>query len=103
MIIRVACTDVSGVYCIINKTTGRRYVGMSSQIHRRWSDHRQDLSQGSHVNKALQAEWFEFGPEVFNFVILELVQGGFPELRRRERLWMNRLDVWNGHGYNKAK
>ncbi len=56
-----------GVYTITNVLTGRRYVGSSGNMLKRWQTHRNDLDKGVHANMALQQAWsadrihFRFG------------------------------------------
>ncbi|MBZ0217345.1 MAG: GIY-YIG nuclease family protein [Fimbriimonadaceae bacterium] len=60
-----------GIYAIVNKTNGDRYVGQSVRIEQRWSEHRKDLRANKGSSPALQEAWNYFGEENFEFVILE--------------------------------
>ena len=64
----------SGVYGIEDKETGRWYVGWSSDIERRWYQHRHALKRGKHHSTLLQETYDERGLDNFNFVILELLE-----------------------------
>lgn len=57
----------SGVYSITNTTTGRRYIGKSSNITVRLSLHRSQLRAGKHYCTTLQADWTSFGEAAFQF------------------------------------
>lgn len=65
---------ISGIYKIINKVNGKYYVGSSSQLnvqYGRWYKHKRDLTKGVHINSHLQFAWNKYGPDAFDFVIVE--------------------------------
>jgi group I intron endonuclease len=64
----------SGIYKITNKTNGKFYIGSSLDIHRRWRQHRRDLTKNIHINPKLQHAWNKYGSENFSFEILELTE-----------------------------
>ncbi len=35
---------VCGIYCIENKVNGKKYVGQSIDIYKRWKQHRNELN-----------------------------------------------------------
>lgn len=45
---------IQGVYKIMNITTGKTYIGRSTNIHRRFQDHRRKLIKGTHSCQGLQ-------------------------------------------------
>lgn len=56
-----------GVYEVVNRLTGDRYIGSTARsFAKRFSGHRTALRYGRGV-KALQAQWDEYGPDVFDF------------------------------------
>jgi group I intron endonuclease len=59
-----------GVYEIINRVNGHRYIGSSCDIPRRWKDHQQKLNKGTHCNIHLQRAWIKYGKESFEFHVL---------------------------------
>lgn len=59
------------IYKIINKIDGKYYVGSSIEIKRRWRNHRNCLRSNKHHNNYLQNAWNKYGPETFDFVIVE--------------------------------
>lgn len=61
-----------GIYCIENIQDKRKYIGMSSDIKRRWDDHKTRLNHNTHVNQYLQAAWVKYGENNFSFYIIEL-------------------------------
>jgi group I intron endonuclease len=75
----------SGVYAIVNLTTGRRYVGSSVDVFARWKTHYSTLRKGTHHTRALQGDWDSFGPQQFSFVILETVRETHERLACEQR------------------
>jgi len=62
-----------GIYAITNKVTGRRYIGRSIDIGRRWQAHLLGLSRGRHYNIHLQRAWLRYGDQAFVFSVIETV------------------------------
>lgn len=60
-----------GVYCILNVESGKKYVGSSLHIRKRWSQHIVDLKAGRHSNARLQNSWNKHGADAFVFYIIE--------------------------------
>lgn len=61
-----------GIYAIVHKETGKRYVGSSDNIRRRLRKHKRDLERGVHDNSYLQKAWNKYGPNEFRAEIIEL-------------------------------
>lgn len=61
-----------GIYCIENAINHKKYIGMSRNIKRRWSEHRHELRNHIHVNPYLQCAWDKYLEENFKFYIIEL-------------------------------
>ncbi|MEY8800156.1 GIY-YIG nuclease family protein [Leisingera sp. XS_AS12] len=61
----------TGIYAIVNRTTGDRYVGQSVNIEKRWAEHRRALTSGRASSPALQEAWNSYGEATFDFRILE--------------------------------
>lgn len=91
---------ISGIYAIQNMKNGNAYVGSSSDIKKRWSDHRRELIKGKHINKHLQSAWNKHSSDSFVWVILESVSDP-SDLIAREQYWADELGAF-GHGYNHA-
>lgn len=63
----------AGIYAITHIGSGRRYIGSSNCIVRRWYGHRRDLKRGNHRNTLLQRWWNKDGASEFRFEVLEVV------------------------------
>jgi group I intron endonuclease len=62
----------AGIYCIENKINGKKYVGQSINIERRFYLHRRDLNKiHKDSNDFLQNAWNKYGEKNFEFYILE--------------------------------
>ena len=61
-----------GVYAIVHVLSGRRYLGQTNSLERRWEQHREALTAGSHHNPRLQTVWESDGELAFEFVELEV-------------------------------
>jgi group I intron endonuclease len=87
---------VSGIYCAIERKTGKCYVGSSVNIHRRYRDHIYAAKRGSRncFHKALT----NLGFEAFDFEILERCEKD--KLLDRERLYIALLNSASIHGFN---
>ena len=92
----------TGVYAIVNKKNGKRYVGSAARsLTQRWVEHRSRLNTGIHANKHLLSSWCKYGSAMFDYVILERC---LPHLcLEREQYW---IDFYRSYiprfGYNKA-
>ena len=58
-----------GVYFILHKTSDTFYVGSSSNIEKRFSQHLRKLRANNHHCKHLQNAWNKYGESFFEFVI----------------------------------
>ena len=63
-------SKVCGVYSITNTKNGKKYIGSSVNILRRWKLHRWRLDRGEHHSAHLQNSWKKNGPEAFRFDVL---------------------------------
>ena len=57
----------SGIYAIVNSTTGDCYVGSAVVLHKRRNSHFHALRKGKHDSIYLQRAWAKYGPESFYF------------------------------------
>lgn len=59
-----------GVYQIKNIRTSNVYIGSSSNIARRWLQHKSSLNLNKHENQYLQNAWNKYGKNAFEFSVL---------------------------------
>lgn len=91
----------SGIYVIINSSTGKIYVGSATNISKRWSRHRKDLRDKKHRNLHLQLAWIKYTEDDFTFRVLEFCDK--ENLDVREQHWIDWYDASNSKvGYNLA-
>lgn len=76
-----------GIYQIKNTKTGECYVGSSLRIYDRLKAHMVNLLKGTHINMYLLQSWKQYGPESFDFSILEIVTDD-KVLSEREIFWI---------------
>lgn len=89
----------SGIYCIENIQTNKKYIGQSVSIEDRWSKHMSELNNGLHHNDYLQKAWNKYGKESFKFTVLEYCD--INKLNDRERYYIEYYDSMNrDKGYN---
>jgi group I intron endonuclease len=70
---------MQGVYEIVNKNNGKRYIGSSVDIDLRFKGHLRDLRKGKHVNIKLQRAYDKHGEDCF-------IQNMIEECLERENL-----------------
>lgn len=88
-----------GIYCIENKTTGRKYYGSSINIEKRLDSHKKHLLQETHHNILLQRAVVKYGLDDFTFVIVEETSyNNRPELLLHEQTYLDK----NVGGFNMA-
>lgn len=89
----------TGIYKIVNKHTGRVYVGQAEYFIVRWAQHVQDLVKNKHHNSELQADFRIYGLQGFEFEIVELCNKR--ELTKRESYHTQRtISPYNMAGKN---
>lgn len=92
----------TGVYCIVNKVNGKRYVGSAAHsLEARGYSHFWHLERDTHKNKHLQASFNKYGKDNFEFAVLERCSPN--RCVKREQRWMNHFQSWDRRfGYNQA-
>ena len=76
------------IYQIKNKINNKIYIGQTANFHRRISDHKRQLRNGTHKNVYLRAAWATDGEENFEFSILESDISN-ENLHDREQFWID--------------
>ena len=61
----------SGIYCIENIITNKKYIGQSIDVDERWRKHISELNHNYHHNDYLQKAWNKYGEDSFKFYVLE--------------------------------
>lgn len=77
-----------GVYVIVSED-GRKYIGSSSRVEQRFSEHRWNLNRGSHHSPYLQRIWSKRKGKGFTFDILEIC--AVEQLLSREQHFIDEL------------
>jgi group I intron endonuclease len=85
----------TGIYKIRNIVNDKSYVGFSTEIEKRWRQHKADLRNDHHINILIQNAWNKYGEHAFEFIIVEETS----ELADREVYWIHELDT-HYNGYN---
>lgn len=89
----------TGIYKILNRITGKFYIGSAINVEARWRRHKHDLIKNQHQNILLQRAWNKYWDINFEFYIIELCSK--ENLISKEQSW---LDVTRCHtsdvGYN---
>ena len=66
----------SGIYCIENIITNKKYIGQSIDVNERWRKHISELNHNYHHNDYLQKAWNKYGEDSFKFYVLEYCDCG---------------------------
>jgi len=97
----------SGVFQVRNMANDKVLLGSSLNLEGPLNKHRFMLRVNGHLNKELQKDWNELGPDRFSFEILETVQlrehPNFnlkDELTLLEEIWLEKLQPFGERGYN---
>jgi len=64
-------TKITGIYKIYNIINKKYYVGSSSDVYKRWSQHKYLLNKNKHSNNHLQNSWNKYGANNFEFVVVQ--------------------------------
>jgi hypothetical protein len=97
-----------GIFLITNTVTGRLLMGSSTNLHGPLNKHRFMLAINGHSNRALQQDWNALGESSFRLEIAESFKHrpedpGFDlldELALLEEIWIEKLNPFDGRGYN---
>lgn len=90
--------QIIGIYCI--RRNDKFYVGQSTDILSRFSQHKNSLKLGNHHSRKLQNAYHKHGPDEFSFEIIEECLES--ELTEKEQYWCDTLDAAN-LGYSIVK
>ncbi|GAB4455424.1 MAG: hypothetical protein Kow0031_37110 [Anaerolineae bacterium] len=97
----------AGVFQVRNTANGKVLLGSSLNLEGSLNKHRFMLMSGSHRNKALQLDWNNAEPNMFEFEIVEIVKltdapsfNISDELTLLEQIWLEELQPVGDKGYN---
>lgn len=80
--------DISGIYKITSLKTGLVYIGQSTNLKRRWTEHvKSSLGAGTLASSTLHTTMKKEGAENFTFEVLEEAEK--EKLRERESFYIN--------------
>ena len=82
----------SGIYCIVNTTNQKKYVGSSKNIYQRLQKHRAYLRKNVHENCKLQNSWNKHGEDSFQYYVLEFCSE--EQLIQREQFYIDTIKPW---------
>ena len=88
----------SGIYSLVNRENGKRYIGQSVDVRKRKNEHFGALKSGRHPNVHLQRAWNNGAR--FDFEIIE--QCSVADLNEREIYWIAEYDSFY-NGYNQCE
>lgn len=90
----------TGIYAILNETTGKIYIGSAINLKRRKDRHFSDLVGGCHHNQYLQRAFSKYDSSVFSFHVIEIVED-LELLIPREQFYMDETRSYEErNGYN---
>lgn len=88
-----------GIYKITNVINGKVYIGQSSNVERRFSQHKSPYEQERFSEKPLYRAFKKYGIENFTFEILEECE--ISQLNEKEKFWIKEnKSLIHQKGYN---
>lgn len=95
-----------GIYVITNKQNGKKLVS-STPNFKTLNGTRFTLESGTHTNKELQKEWFEYGKDNFTIEQVEVLKKSEnqytdekKELQKLLEKWLQKLQPYGEEGYH---
>lgn len=89
-----------GLFAVRNVATGRLFLGTTADLPSMLRRQRFTLEMGSHMNRALQADWNVLGEEAFAFEVLDTLERADDatsdpkdDLAELLAMWRERLQV----------
>jgi group I intron endonuclease len=81
----------SGIYTIVNKTNGKKYIGSTIDFCKRWKGHVDALKKQCHHSILLQRAWNKYSEESFSFEVIEEIIDK-SRLLEREQHYLDTLE-----------
>lgn len=91
-------SNYQGIYKIRNLLNGKVYIGQSSRLNHRFSQHKNEVKNCNNVSiyNAIR----KYGIDNFEFIIIEWIND-INKLNEREQYWMDYSKAYNPEfGYN---
>lgn len=82
---------LSGVYCITNTITNKKYIGSSKNIYSRVKLHLSHLRKNKHHSPYLQNTFNKYGEDSFVTTIIEICENNVKTLRKLEKTKIDEL------------
>lgn len=92
--------EASGIYCITNTKTGKKYIGQTNDLAKRRTQHMSALRNHVHDNRLMQADWNDDPDAEKHFVFEILEKCPQAKMNERENYWIQTLETWAPQGYN---
>ena len=91
-----------GIYKITNLLNNKNYIGLSSNIEKRWKEHLSDTysCEDKHFNNPLYKDIKEIGIQNFSFTILE--ECDQDSLSEKEKYYIKIYNTYIPNGYNRT-
>ena len=95
---------INYIYCYTNKQNGKKYVGQTNNIKRRYKQHKEDSFKNyndARYNQAIHCAIRKYGLDNFDFEILEVLENKTSEeVNERETYWIREKNSLSPNGYN---
>ena len=95
---------INYIYCYTNKQNGKKYVGQTNNIKRRYRQHKEDSFTNyndARYNQAIHCAIRKYGLDDFDFEILEVLENKTSEeVNERETYWIREKSSLAPNGYN---
>ena len=89
------------VYVMTHLPTGKKYVGRTNNPQRRYAEHMNALTHGTHYNKHLQSDYNKYGGDYQFDVVCVETKGDREGFLQDEKTLMRKLRTYNEKfGYN---
>lgn len=89
---------ICGIYCITNKINGKKYIGQSVNIYKRFREHCYPSNKHhSYIDNAI----YKYGKDNFVFEVIEVLPNDVDLLNQREEYWIKYYNTFeDDYHYN---
>lgn len=85
-----------------NKVNGKKYIGQSINVERRWKQHIKDSKNKVLKSRYLYRSFNKYGVENFNLAVIE-ENIPYSKINEREQYWIECYQTYAPNGYNLTK